>query len=63
MVESQLAALALLLNGSNGWRQQAMEREGVTLFFSECGALVEPGVQQQIEAGEPGTNHSLAGMR
>jgi hypothetical protein len=40
-----------------------MEREGVTLFFSECGALVEPGVQQQIEAGEPGTNHSLAGMR
>ena len=39
-----------------------MQAEGVALFFSKCGALVEPGIQQQIEAGQAGANHGVAAM-
>ena len=55
-VKDPLAAFALVFESPDVGREQAMECEGIALFFSEGGTLVEAGIQQQFVAGKAGTN-------
>ena len=56
MIEGELAAFALIFEVADVRGQQAVEGECIALFLSECGALVEARIQEQIEAGEAGAD-------
>jgi hypothetical protein len=50
VVEGLLAAFALILEGADVGRQQAVKGKGGALFFGECGAFIEPRMKQKVVA-------------
>ena len=64
-VQNPLAALPLVLQGSDMRRKQPMQGERVALLFGKGRALVEPGVQQQLDPVKTGPDDagvSLPGL-
>ena len=55
-IEHALAAQPLILKRADMRRQQSVQPEDVALLFGECGALVQPRVEQQIDAVQARAN-------
>lgn len=60
-VEDAEAAVALVGEGADVGREEAVEVELVALFFGEGGALVEAGIEEEIGAGEAGADGLFGG--
>jgi hypothetical protein len=52
------AAFPLVFEASDVRRQQAMQGEGGALLFGKGGALVEPGIQQQLDPMKAGPDYA-----
>ncbi len=61
VVESLLAAFALVFERADVRRKQAVQGECGALLFGECGALVEFGVEQQVVAGKMSADYGGVG--
>ena len=56
VVESLLAAFALVFKGADVGREQAMQAEGGAFFLGKRGALVQAGMEQEVVAGAAGAD-------
>jgi hypothetical protein len=52
------AAFPLVFQASNVRRQKAMQSEGGALLFAKGSALVEPGIQQQLDPMKAGPDYT-----
>ena len=59
-VEHAFAALTLVLERADVWRQQPVQREGIALRFSECRAFVETRVHEQSESVKVGAKAAMS---